>query len=106
MRRRRRFVALLPWLILLPGSLAVVTWRQTEGVARERALRETRAERAILETERMEQERRIQALSTRSRVIRVARDRLGMVVPGDGDIVLLPLARDSAAVFTSSEAER
>jgi cell division protein FtsL len=106
MRRRRRFIVLLPWLILLPSSLAVVTWRQTEGVSRERALRETRADRAIVETERMEQERRIQALSTRSRVIRVARDRLGMVVPGDDEIVLLPLTRDSGTVFTSSEAER
>jgi cell division protein FtsL len=103
LKRRRRFLAALPWLVILPASLSVVTWRQTEGVARERAIRETRAERAITETERMELERRIQALSTRTRVVRVARERLGMAVPSDDEIVLLPLSADTVAAFTSDE---
>jgi cell division protein FtsL len=92
---------LLLWLLVLLAALSAVTWRQTEGVARERALREVRSERAVVEAERMELERRIQSLTTRTRIVRVARDRLGMHLPSDGEIVLLPLASDSAGVFTA-----
>jgi cell division protein FtsL len=89
-RRRRGFLRLFAWLLLLLGSLVVVAWRQTEGVARERALRELRSERAIVDAERMEMERKIQALSTRTRVVRVARERLGMQLPADREVVILP----------------
>jgi cell division protein FtsL len=89
-RRRRGFLRLFAWLLLLLGSLAVVAWRQTEGVAREKVLREMRSERAVVDAERMEMQRRIQALSARSRVVRVARERLGMHLPGDREVVILP----------------
>jgi cell division protein FtsL len=103
--RRRGIGRLILWLLLLGGSLAIVTWRQTEGVERERALRDVRSERAIMEAERMELERRIQALTTRTRIVRVARDRLGMHLPDDGEIVLLPLVGDTAEVFTATGAK-
>jgi cell division protein FtsL len=96
-RRRRRMFGLLGWLLLLLGSLTTVTWRQTLGVARERAVRELQAERAIAEAERMELERRVQALSSRARVVRVARERLRMHLPADHEIVLLPIAAVPAA---------
>jgi cell division protein FtsL len=100
-KRGRRAAGLLFWLVVLLSSLAVVTWRQTQGVAREQALRELRSERAIVEAEHMELERRIQALTTRARVMRVARERLGMSLPTDGEIVLLPIETDSAVAFTA-----
>jgi cell division protein FtsL len=106
-RRRRRGVGrLLVWLLVLGSALAVVTWRQTEGHQRERALREVRSERAVVEAERMELERRVQALTTRARVVRVARERLGMHLPTDGEIVLLPITGDSSAVFTVQQGAR
>jgi cell division protein FtsL len=104
-RRRRGVGRLLLWLLVLLAALSAVTWRQTEGVAREHALREVRSERAVVEAERMELERRIQSLTTRTRIVRVARDRLGMHLPSDGEIVLLPLVSDSAGVFTAKGEE-
>jgi len=100
--RGRRVIAILGWMVLVLASLAVVTWRQTVGVSREHALRATQAERAIVDAEQMELERRIQALSTRTRVVRVARERLGLHLPGDDEIVLLPIEADSASVFTAT----
>jgi cell division protein FtsL len=101
-RRGRGVVQAVAWLLLLLAALAVVTWRQTVGIAREHALRELRTERALADAERMELERRIQALSTRERVVRVARERLGMHVPGDAEIILLPLASEPAEPFTGA----
>lgn len=106
MRRGRRAAGVLGWLVVLLCSLAVVTWRQTQGVMRENALRDLRAERAIVDAERMELERRIQALTTRTRVLRVARERLGMSLPSDGEIILLPIAADSMSSFTTVQGER
>jgi cell division protein FtsL len=101
-RRRRGVAGVLGGMLLLLMALAVVTWRQTEGVAREQALRDVQAERTIVEAERMELERRIQALTTRARIVRVARERLGMHLPSDGEILLLPLVADTAATFTTA----
>jgi cell division protein FtsL len=103
--RARRVARTAGWLMLLLGSLAVVTWRQTEGVAREQQLREVRAERAIREAERLELQRRIHALSTRSRVVRVARERLGMHLPRDHEIVWLPLPPEAASAVRTRGAE-
>jgi cell division protein FtsL len=99
--RAFRILGLLGWLLVLLASLTVVTWRQTEGVAREKALREVQTEHSLVAAERMELERRIQALSTRARVVRVARERLGMHLPSDGEIILLPLVADSVTSFAS-----
>jgi cell division protein FtsL len=95
-RKRRGVLRLVGWLFLLLASLAVVAWRQTEGFAREQALREVQTEREIAEAERVALERRVQALTARARIVRVARERLGMRLPSDGEIVLLPEPRERA----------
>jgi hypothetical protein len=97
-RRRRgsgagwgRSVALVAtWLVMLLVALSVVIWRQTEGVERERALRELETERAVAEADRLAAVRRVEELRSRTRVVRVARERLGMHLPEDREIVFLP----------------
>jgi cell division protein FtsL len=100
-RKLRGLLQLLGWLMLLLGSLAVVAWRQTEGIAREQALREAQTERAIAEAERVELERRVRELTSRSRIVRVAGDRLGMRLPTDAEIVLLRNPAEAGAVGES-----
>lgn len=78
------------WMALLLGAMFAVVWRQTRGVDLERALREAQMERAIAEAERLEMVRRMEALNSRARIVRVAGERLGMHLPGDGEIVFLP----------------
>lgn len=96
-RRIPRAVGAMAWLILLLGSLSLVVWRQTRGAEMERELRGLEAERAVIETERVELARRIEELRSRSRVLRVARDRLGMHLPSDSEIVFLPVAGYTAS---------
>lgn len=87
----RQVIGAGAWLLLLLGSLGVVIWRQTRGVEIERGLRVLQAERAVGEAERVELERRIQTLASRARVVRLAREQLGMHLPDDQEIVFLPL---------------
>lgn len=87
----RRVLGALAWLLLLLGSLGVVIWRQARGVALERGLRELQAERTVAEAERVQLERRIQTLASRARVVPIARERLGMQLPADHEIVFLPM---------------
>ena len=89
--RRRAVLGRLALAACLGASLASVVWRQTEGVARQRALATLHERLSIAEAERVEAMNRIQALQTRARVTRVARDRLGMHVARDDEIVLLPV---------------
>jgi cell division protein FtsL len=99
-RRARSALRLLGWLMLLAGALGFVVWRQSRGVALQAELRALEAERTIAESERLELVRKIQALSSRARIVRVARERLGMHVPTDREIMLLTdptPAVDSAA---------
>jgi cell division protein FtsL len=79
------------WLILLLSSLSLVTWRQARGLELEQALREAEVERAIADSDRRALTRGVEELRSRSRIIRVARDRLGLQLPGDADIVFLPV---------------
>ena len=91
--RRRRvpgWVRSLGWLALLLASLFVVTWRQTRGLALETELRQLETRRALAAAEKVERERRIETLRSRARVVRVARDRLGMHVAVGDEIVFLP----------------
>lgn len=78
-------------LLLLLVSLLLVTWRQTRGLAMEGELRDLESERAVTETERVELVRRIEELRSRSRVVRVARERLDMHLPTADEIVYLPV---------------
>ena len=97
-RRRKRvrtgggrgIVVALGWLALLLASLSFVTWRQPIGVEMERSLRELESERASAEAERVAAGRRIEELRSRSRITAVARDRLGMHIAADDEIVFLP----------------
>lgn len=56
----------------------------------ERALRALEAERSLAEADRVANARRIEELGSRARIVRVARDRLGMHLPEDREIVFLP----------------
>jgi hypothetical protein len=78
--------------VAVASSLAAVVWRQTEGADRQRELGRLREEVSVLLAERTERENRVQALQTRARVVRVARDRLGLRVARDDEVVLLPVA--------------
>jgi cell division protein FtsL len=89
--RGRRILVVAGWLILLLSSLSLVTWRQARGIELEQALRQVEMERAIAEAERLAAARRVEELRSRSRIVRVAREELGMHLPGEGDIVFLPV---------------
>lgn len=91
------WVRVAAWLALLLGSLLLVTWRQTRGLRLEAGLRGVRTQRANAEAERVELVRRIEQLRSRSRIVRVAADRLGMHLPVDDEIVFLPAPTDSAS---------
>ena len=96
-RGRPGWITALGWLLLLLGSLSLVTWRQTRGLAVEREVRDLETERARAEAERVELSRRIEELRSRSRIVRVAGERLGMHLPTDDEIVFLPVAGPMAA---------
>jgi hypothetical protein len=89
-------LAVAGWMVLLLASLSFVTWRQTRGVEMERALRATETDRGIAEAERVSASRRVEELRGRSRIVRVARDRFGMYLPQDREIIFLPLEDEAA----------
>ena len=89
--RRPGWVRALGWLVLLLASLSLVTWRQTRGLTLERELWALEGRNATVEAERVELARRIEQLRSRSRILQVARDRLGMHLPQDHEIIFLPV---------------
>ena len=89
--RRRGLLRRGFFVLVLLASLASVVWRQTVGYERERQLSALRSELSSAEAERVEVTNRIQALQTRARITRVARERLGMHVARDEEIVMLPV---------------
>ncbi len=88
---------LLRWLgraalaLAAAASLSAVVWRQTEGVERQGELARLREETSLATAERTEWQNRIQALQARTRIARLARDRLGLHVARDDEVVLLPV---------------
>lgn len=74
---------------LLLASLSLVTWRQSRALEALATLDGIRRERSLAEAEVTELTRRIQHLESRTRVVSEARERLGMHVPGDDEIVHL-----------------
>ena len=102
-RRGGGIVRVAALLVVLLGALAVVVGRQTTGVALQREIRELEGERAVAEAARLELETRIQSLQSRARVVRVARERLGMHLPADSEVVLVPLPREEAAATMVDE---
>ncbi len=91
-------VVIAGWLLLLLASLSFVTWRQTRGVEMEKSLRALEVERGVAEAERIASVRRIEELRSRSRILGVAKDRLGMRLPADREIVFIPLRPSPAGV--------
>jgi cell division protein FtsL len=103
-RRLPSWLRAAGWLALILCSLFVVTWRQTRGLQVEAELRELETRREMAEAERVEHMRRIETLRSRARVVRVARDRLGMHLAVGDEIVFLPGA--PAPVSPGEAAER
>jgi cell division protein FtsL len=101
--RRPSWIAAVGWLITLFVSLLMVTWRQTQGLEMEQALRGLEGERAVLETEGVGLSRQIEELRSRSRVLRVARSRLGMHLPAEDEIVFLQVELPRAVTLAASE---
>jgi cell division protein FtsL len=90
------------------GAFSAVVWRQTRADERQREIRALDTEVAVAEGERVELANRIQALQSRARILRVARERLGLHLPSDSEIVLLAApaetAEDSVAASASATA--
>ena len=81
---------LAAWLVALLAALWLVIARQTASLNAARALTELRQERAQLEGRRADLDRRIRA--SKSRAVLLPRAlRLGLRLPADTEIILLPV---------------
>lgn len=98
--RKPGWVRLAGWLLLLLGALMVVVWRQTYAISLERELRAAEYEAAVAEAERVRLVRRIEHLRSRARITSAARDRLGMHLPTDDEIVFLGVAPEPGGAAT------
>jgi cell division protein FtsL len=79
--------------ILLVAFLVValsIVWRRTIGISESRKLTDLESTRAQLESERARVESEIRDASTRQRLGAVATTKLGMHVPSDNQVVILP----------------
>lgn len=86
--RGRHWVAL--GLVLSLGALWVIAARQTAAFRAARTLADARTTRAQLEGRKAEFERRIRAAQGRAVLLPRAQQRLGLRLPADSEIVLLP----------------
>jgi len=86
--RGRHWAAL--WLVMALGALWVVAARQAAAFREARALADARTARARLEGRKAEFERRIRAAQGRAVLLPRAQQRLGLRIPADSEIVLLP----------------
>lgn len=86
--RGRHWAAL--WLVLALGALWVVAARQTAAFRAARSLADARTARARLEGKKAELERRIRAAQGRAVLLPRAQQQLGLRLPADSEIVLLP----------------
>lgn len=80
------FLALLGFFVVASG----VIWRRSVGIARARALRELEVRRTALEAQAAALEGAIRDASGRARLARIAEDRLGMRIPPESLVILLP----------------
>ncbi len=78
------------------GSLSLVVWRQSRALDLLRSIDSMRRERAVEEARRADLVRTVDALESRSRIVRLAAERFGMRVPAGDEIVLLPLSGRAA----------
>jgi cell division protein FtsL len=79
--------------VLLLCSLGLVTWRQSRALEANRELDELRRHVSVAQAERVELEREIQVLRSRSRIVAEARV-LGMHTPG-GDEQFILVTQDA-----------
>lgn len=77
-------------LAVLLLALGFVTWRQNRALEVLRELEDVRRASAEKRAEQVDLERGIQALESRSRVVPLARERLGMHTPDASELVILP----------------
>ncbi|HYU00248.1 MAG TPA: hypothetical protein VEK85_07720 [Gemmatimonadales bacterium] len=85
----RHWVAV--WLIAFLAVTWLVYARQTAAIHDAGALIEIRARRANLEGHRAELERRIRTGESRAVLVPRAQTKLGLHLPADSEIVLVPL---------------
>ena len=81
---------------------AAVVWRRGEGIARARALRTLEARRAQLVAERAALESAVRQAASRGRIGGAVEHQLGMRVPSDTQVILLPRFRPAAGGPSSS----
>jgi len=86
--RGRKVVGLLLAVFLLV-ALAIV-WRRTIGIQQSETLTALDARKVQLEGERVRLESEIRTASSRQRLSGVVEDRLGMRIPSDSQVVILP----------------
>lgn len=79
------------WLVAFLAVTWVVYARQTAAIRDARALAEIRARRTTLEGHRTSLERRIRAAQSRAVLVPQAQVGLGLHLPADTEIILLPL---------------
>jgi len=79
------------WLLALLATLWAVVARQTAALRTARDLADLRAARATLEGRKADFERRIRAAQSRAVLVPRAQQRLGLRLPADTEIVLLPV---------------
>lgn len=79
------------WLVAFLAATWLVYGRQTAAIRAARELADIRARRANLEGHRAELERRIRAAQSRALLVPRAQARLGLHLPSDSEIILLPV---------------
>lgn len=84
----RHWVAL--WLVAFLAATWGVYARQTAAIRAARELTDLRARRANLEGHRAELERRVRAAESRAVLVPRAQTLLGLHLPSDSEIILLP----------------
>jgi cell division protein FtsL len=77
------------------ASLGFVTWRQSRAFEVHVELDELRRRVAVAQAERVDLERSIQALQSRSHVVPMAIEHLGMHMPDGSEQVFLPAEEGS-----------
>lgn len=81
-------LALLGFVLIAAG----VIWRRAAGVARLRELRQLEQQRLALEAQRTQLESDIRDATSRGVLAPLVERRLGMHVPSDSQVVILPRA--------------
>jgi hypothetical protein len=93
-RRRGSFVLnYVPWLLALAAAAIFGrVWTQARAVELVEEIAALGAEERELALAGEDARRRLVALTTRERISREARERLGMTYPDESDVVFLPVA--------------